>query len=102
MRRLFKARSDPAKGPFLPLLVPGLGPGAGAHAVGHLAGRLALFFAALLRAQQPLVVQVPAVQRLVRRRKALVAGRRAHGLDLVEARQLGGRQCGGQFGRENL
>jgi len=91
MRRLFKARSDPTKGPFLPLLVPGLGPDARAHAVGVLAGHLAFFFAFLLRAQQPLVVEIPAVQRLIGGRKALVAGRRAHGLDLVEARQLGGR-----------
>lgn len=102
MMRLIEPASNSAKGPLLSLLVPLLDPHAGAQALRVLARDGALFAAArLLLAEQPLVVQVPAVQRLVLRGEALVAGRRADGLDLIEAGHLLRRQFG-EFRRENL
>ena len=79
---LAEAVSDAGEGTRLSLLVPLLAPGIGADAVGVLPQGLALgFVAALLGAEEPLVVAVPAVQGLVLGGETLVAGSRADLLD---------------------
>lgn len=69
---VIKATSNSRKAPFLALLVPLFQPDAGADGIGHLAQRLALVFVALVGADQPLVVAIPAVQCLVLRWEAFV------------------------------
>ena len=99
--RLVQA-SNTTERPFLALFVPLFRPHAGAHAVGVLTfhGTL-LGTARLLFAKQPLIVQVPAVVRLILRRETLVAGRRTDRLDFVQTGQLFRRQRR-QFRGEDL
>ena len=98
--RLIEATADATEAPLLALLVPGLRPKGRAHGIGVLLTDGAIL-TGLLFAQQPLVVQVPAVQGLVLRREALVAGCGPDRLDLVEFGQLGRCQRR-RFGGEDL
>jgi hypothetical protein len=92
---VIEAAADPGEGPRVPLFVPLLDPIAGADGLRELAKGLALVLVVrLLRAHQPLVVAVPAVQGLVRRGEALVAGRRANRLNLAQPRLLLGVELG--------
>ena len=79
--------TDTHKGPFLSGLVPVLDPGTGADAGRVLPVNLALFIgvlSALLLANDPLVVTVPAVEGLVLGGKSRVPGRGANVFDLVQ------------------
>jgi hypothetical protein len=78
---------DSHKGSFLPGLVPVLDPGKGADAGRVLPVDLALFLGvvtALLQADEPFVVAVPAVEGLVLGRETLVTGGGSNVLDLVQ------------------
>jgi hypothetical protein len=99
---VIEAAADPGESSGVPLLVPLLHPEAGADRLRELAKGLALVLVVrLLRAHKPLVVAVPAVQGLVRRGEALVAGRRADRFDLAQPRLLLGVELG-RLGCENL
>ena len=88
--------------PFLTLFVPLVRPRAGAHAIGVLTFHCALFGTSrLLFAQHPLVVQVPAVMRLILRRETFVAGRGPDRFDFVQKGHLFRRQRR-QFRRKDL
>ena len=74
---LAKATSNSTKGPFVTLLIPLFDPESRANGHGKLTERLALVLIRLLRAENPLVVTIPAVHGLVGGREAFVTGRRA-------------------------
>ena len=78
---------DTHKGTFLSGLVPVLDPGKGTDAGRILPVHLAFFLgvvSALLQADKPFVVTVPAVKGLVLGQKSWIAGRGANVLDLVQ------------------
>ena len=78
---------DTHEGSFLSGLVPVIDPGEGADAGRILPVNLALFLSvvsALLQADEPFVVAVPAVKGLVLGQKSWIAGRGANVLDLVQ------------------
>lgn len=94
--------SNTTERPILALFVPLVRPRAGAHAVGMLTFHCTLFGASrLLFAQHPLIVQVPAVMRLILRRETFIAGRGPDRLDFVQKGHLFRRQRR-QFRSEDL
>jgi hypothetical protein len=98
---LVEAAADAAEGADVALLVPLVHPRRRADGGGELPHGFALALSALLLAQHPLVVPVPAVQRLVLAGEALVAGGGPDHPDLVQLRLLLLRQRRGRGG-ENL
>jgi hypothetical protein len=85
MMLVIEPTSKSAKTTFLALFIELLHPNSRADGLGILAERLASLFITLLRAEQPLVVPIPAVQCLVLADEAKIAGSSADCLHLAEA-----------------
>jgi hypothetical protein len=86
MMLVIEPTSKSAKTTFLALLIELFHPNSRADRLGILAKGLASIFITLLGAEQPLVVPIPAVQRLVLADEAKIAGSSADSLHLTEAR----------------
>jgi len=89
MSLVIESASNTTKATFFALFVPQFKPNSGANRFRRLTQRLATaLVATLLGAHQPFVVAIPAVQGLVRGRKAFIARRGANVLDHVQASQF--------------
>lgn len=98
---LDEAATDTGERTLVALLVPLLDPETGADGRSELTERPALVLVALVGANEPLVVPVPAMQGLVRRRETFVARRGAHMLDHVKPSLILLAELGG-LGSEDL
>jgi hypothetical protein len=96
-----ESAADTTKAAFFTLLVPILDPITGADRGGKLTKGLTLVFIRLLGAKDPFIVTIPAVHRLVGRRKALVARGGSDILDHVQTRHFLLVELG-RFGGEDL
>jgi hypothetical protein len=88
MMTLCEAASNSSKAAFFALFIKLFHPNTGTRRLGVLTQRLASVFATLLRAQEPLVVTIPAVQGLVVTVKTHITRSRSDGLDLAETSRL--------------
>jgi len=99
---LVETATDTGEGPFLALFVPLFDPESGTYRRGKLTQWFALVLVArLIGTNEPLVVPVPAMQRLITRGETFVAGSRTDVLDHVQSRLILLTELGRRSG-ENL